>query len=137
MISAQMNQARLLGGQRYPFGMLRKTLRAVETVIGKQTYEVSIGFVSPQTIRRANRTYRGKDKVTDVLSFALDDVSGELLLCYEQASRQAKQIGHSTRNELTFLIIHGILHLMGYDHERPSQAKKMFAIQKAIKKFVC
>lgn len=132
MIKAQINQSRLSGGQRYPAPLLLKTVRAVDAVIGKRTYDVSIGFVSPQIMRRTNRIYRGKDQVTDVLSFALDERSGELLLCYERASRQAKEIGHSTRSELTFLIIHGILHLFGYDHERPAEAKKMFALQDKI-----
>ena len=100
--------------------------------MGKRSYEVSIAFVSPQTIRRANRLYRAKDRVTDVLSFQLTVQEGELLLCYEQAKVQAKEIGHSVRDELTFLIIHGMLHLFGHDHERAGDAKKMFALQKKV-----
>ncbi|MBM5790011.1 rRNA maturation RNase YbeY [Candidatus Parcubacteria bacterium] len=132
MIRVELNQARLQGGQRYPARLLSRLLRAVGGQMGKREYDVSIAFVSPLEIRRANRMYRGKDSVTDVLSFALDDGTGELLLCYEQARRQAREVGHSAREEVSFLIVHGLLHLFGYDHERPSDARKMFAMQERI-----
>lgn len=87
-------------------------------------------------MRQLNRTWRGKDKVTDVLSFKLDEgpLKGEILLSYEQAARQAKQMNHSTQDELCFLIVHGVLHLWGYDHEDPKDAKKMFPLQEKILK---
>lgn len=132
MIRAQLNQSRLKGGQHYPVRLLSRVLRAVERQVGKREYALSVAFVAPSVIRRANQIYRGKDHVTDVLSFALDDRSGELLLCYEQAARQAKQIGHPTRDEITGLLIHGLLHLYGYDHERVSDAARMFGLQEQI-----
>ncbi len=132
MISVQVNQQILRGGQRYPKERLARVLREVERVVGRRSYEISIAFVSPRQMRLANRRYRGKDRVTDVLSFALTEQSGELLLSYDQAKKQAKEMPHSVRDEITFLIVHGILHLFGHDHERAKDAKKMFALQEKI-----
>lgn len=97
---------------------------------------VSIGFVTDPQMRKLNRTWRGKDRVTDVLSFVLDEglLKGEIVLSYRQAVRQAQEMGHSTRDELLFLIVHGVLHLWGYDHEVPQDAKKMFSLQEQILK---
>ncbi|MBI5370048.1 rRNA maturation RNase YbeY [Candidatus Uhrbacteria bacterium] len=132
MIQAEMNQALLRGGQHYPASRLRQALRFVERVVGKRTYAVSIAFVSPSAMRQANRRYRKKDRVTDVLSFSLSDHLGELLICYSQAKRQAREMGHSIRDEITFLLVHGLLHLFGHDHERSTQAKRMFNLQEKI-----
>lgn len=97
---------------------------------------VSIGFASASQMRKLNHAWRGKDRVTDVLSFGLDEGSlkGEIVLCYEQAVVQAREMDHSTRDELLFLLVHGILHLWGYDHEVQRDAKKMFPIQEKILK---
>ncbi len=97
---------------------------------------VSIGFVTDLQMRNLNRTWRGKDRVTDILSFTLDEepLKGEIVLSYKQAVRQAKEMGHATRDELFFLIVHGTLHLWGYDHEVPQDAKKMFLLQTQILK---
>jgi len=73
-------------------------------------------------IHSLNRQYRGKDKPTDVLSFPLADelhpfLLGDVVISVETATRQAQRRGHSLREELQILLIHGILHLLGYDHE--------------------
>lgn len=137
MIQAELNQSRLRGRQRLPAKRVAKVLEACAKglkVRGDVT--ISIGFVSSQQMRRLNREWRGKDNVTDVLSFELVEgsVKGELVLSYEQAQRQAKSMHHFVTDELCFLIVHGILHLWGYDHERPVDAKKMFAMQEKILK---
>ncbi len=87
-------------------------------------------------MRKLNGVWRGKDRVTDVLSFAFEEgpVKGEIVLSYAQAVIQAKRMGHSTRDELFFLIVHGLLHLWGHDHETPKDAKKMFPLQERILK---
>ncbi len=132
MICVQINQTILRGGQCYSKKRLAGVLRATERCLGKRFFDVSIAFVSPKVIRRANRLYRGKNRVTDVLSFKLTPRSGELLLCYGQASLQAKERKHPIRDEITFLIVHGLLHLFGFDHERERDAKKMFRLQEKI-----
>ncbi|MCK5181854.1 MAG: rRNA maturation RNase YbeY [Dehalococcoidia bacterium] len=104
-------------------------------------YEVSLVFTDSETVRQLNRDYRGVDKPTDVLafymlpqkkadsSFALppDGVTrlGEVIISYPQAAEQAKEQGHSPERELALLIIHGILHLLDYDHEKPEEESEM------------
>jgi len=104
-------------------------------------YEVSLVFTDPETVKQLNRDYRGVDEPTDVLafymlpqkeadsSFALppDGVTrlGEVIISYPQAVAQAREQGHSPERELALLVIHGILHLLGYDHEEPEAESKM------------
>lgn len=135
-IAVEINQEKLRGGQKLPRTVLDRVLRVVDRMVTfRKDTTVSVAFVSEREIRRLNKTYRGKDQVTDVLSFSLDravDPSGEILICYEQAVRQAKEMGHSTRDEVVFLLVHGLLHIFGFDHERPVDAKKMFPLQEKI-----
>jgi probable rRNA maturation factor len=79
--------------------------------------EVSIVLVSPQKIRTINKKYRKVDVATDVLSFAHDDILGELAICPQVVKKDAKQAGVSVEREMAWVVIHGILHLLGYDHE--------------------
>jgi len=104
-------------------------------------YEISLVFTDSETVKQLNRDYRGVDEPTDVLafymlpqkgadsSFALppDGVTrlGEVIISYPQAAEQAREQGHSPERELALLIIHGILHLLGYDHEEPEEQSKM------------
>lgn len=134
MIRVEMNQSRLRGGQRLPKSVLDKTLRSVSKALGGPKSVISVAFISSAQMRKLNRTCRRKDKVTDVLSFELDEgpLKGEVLISYEQAKRQAKEAGHSTRDEIVFLLVHGILHVFGYDHIKPSDKKKMFPLQEKI-----
>ena len=104
-------------------------------------YEVSLVFTDSEAVRQLNRDYRGVDKPTDVLafymlpqkkadsSFALppDGVTrlGEVIISYPQAAEQAKEQGHSPERELVLLIIHGILHLLDYDHEESEEESEM------------
>jgi len=85
---------------------------------------VNIALVSDRTMRRLNRRYRGVDKITDVLSFpAAPDhprsgaFLGDLAIATGLAGRQARRLGHSTAKELRILALHGLLHLLGYDHQ--------------------
>jgi probable rRNA maturation factor len=104
-------------------------------------YEVSLVFTDSETVKQLNRDYRGVDEPTDVLafymlpqkgsdsSFALppDGVTrlGEVIISYPQAVEQAREQGHETEKELALLVIHGILHLLGYDHEEAKEEIKM------------
>jgi len=110
-------------------------------------YEVSLVFTDSETVRRLNRDYRGVDEPTDVLAFYMlpqeagknsffalpaDGVTrlGEVIISYPQAVEQAEEQGHSVERELALLIIHGILHLLGYDHEEPEDESEMSAREK-------
>lgn len=96
-------------------------------------YEVSLVLTDSETVRRLNRHYRGMDETTDVLAFYMltqkgvdsfftpppDGIThlGEVIISCPQAAAQAREQGHSLERELTLLIVHGILHLLGYNHE--------------------
>jgi probable rRNA maturation factor len=83
--------------------------------------EVSVLLTKDEAIRTLNRTYRGKDKATDVLSFPAAEtavgIAGDLVISLETALRQAGERGHSLETEIRVLLLHGLLHLAGYDHE--------------------
>lgn len=84
---------------------------------------ISIALVSEIEIKNLNKVYRHKNKVTDVLSFNIDSVEilGEIVICLAQAKKQALEHKHSLKAELQLLTVHGILHLLGYDHELSEQ----------------
>lgn len=79
--------------------------------------ELSIVLVKGAEIKRLNKKYRKKDQTTDVLSFEGDKELGEIVICLEEVKKNAKEIGSTFKKELIFVLIHGILHLSGYDHE--------------------
>ena len=95
--------------------------------------------MTDREIHALNRQYRGKDKPTDVLSFPLADtlqpaLLGDVIISLETAARQAQRRGHSLREELQTLLIHGILHLLGYDHEiSRSEAMRMHRKEREVK----
>jgi probable rRNA maturation factor len=80
---------------------------------------VTVALVSDRAIRTLNRIYRGKDYATDVLSFPADETStlGDVVIAAGVARRQARQAGHPLQTEIRVLALHGLLHLLGYDHE--------------------
>lgn len=102
----------------------------------------SIVFVGSDRIQEINRVYRGKDSVTDVISFAFEETQdfvcpefrflGEIYICIPRMEEQARDYGHSERRELSFLVVHGILHLLGYDHMKLEEEKIMFSRQEEI-----
>ena len=115
--------------------------RVIKTEGIMPPYEVSLVFADSEMVQQLNRDYRGVDRPTDVLAFymlpqkeagsffalPLDGVLrlGEVIISYPQAVEQATEQGHSVERELALLIVHGILHLLGYDHEQPEEEKRM------------
>ena len=102
----------------------------------------SIIFVNLEEIHKLNKEYRGIDRPTDVISFALEDsddfevdglrVLGDIYICIDRMKEQAKEYGHSQMRELSFLTCHGLLHLLGYDHMEKEEEKIMFGKQDKI-----
>ena len=106
-----------------------------------ENVEFNIIFVDINKIHEINKTYRGIDRPTDVISFALEDnmdieldhrLLGDIYICLERAHEQAIEYNHSYLRELSFLMIHGLLHLLGYDHMKPEEEKIMFSKQEDI-----
>jgi len=123
-------------------GWVKKIVRQVLKAEGvAPPYEVSLVFTDSETVKQLNRDYRGVDEPTDVLAFCMllqkeadssfalppDGVTrlGEVIISYPQAVEQAKEQGHPPEREMALLVIHGILHLLGYDHEEPEEESKM------------
>lgn len=127
---------------------LNRVLEAAATTEGVAgEAEVSLTLVDDAAIRELNRTYRGVDAPTDVLSFALEETApeepgytdpgedrllGDIIISVPTAVRQAGEYGHSLARELAFLAVHGFLHLLGYDHATAAGAADMEARQEAI-----
>jgi probable rRNA maturation factor len=108
--------------------------------------QLSVTFVDDGRIRELNAQWRGKDRPTDVLSFPMIEPAeleapgpsgiprmlGDIVVSLEMASRQASEYGHSVEREIGFLLVHGLLHLLGEDHETPEQDESMRARQREI-----
>ena len=90
-------------------------------------YELSLVFVSPKKIQELNRIYRNINKPTDILSFPLSKTSGEIFICKSAARKEAVKFDRAYENFLTFLFIHGLVHLKGYDHgDKMEKIEKKF-----------
>jgi len=88
--------------------------------------EISITFVGNSKIKELNKTYRDKDEVTDVLSFPIDEeLLGEVIISLPRALEQAEDYGHSLRREVGFLMVHGLLHILGYNHKSDADKAEM------------
>lgn len=103
--------------------------------------EVEINFIGDKKMTKLNGQYRGKNYPTDVLSFAWGEDNsfqsvflGQIYICHQQIKRQAKEHKISYESELSRMLIHGLLHLVGHDHIKPGEAKKMFALQEGAVK---
>lgn len=118
-----------------------------------ENYELSITLVDNKKIQEINRDYRSIDQVTDVISFAIEDnddeefwdffeeedfpiprLLGDIFISIDRTKEQAKDYGHSFERELGFLVVHGFLHLNGFDHQTEAEEKEMFALQEKILK---
>ena len=109
--------------------------RRVQRLLGLEG-EVSILLTSGEEIRRLNRQFRKKDKVTDVLSFPASarGCAGDIAIALPVAAAQARRYGHGLREEVELLLLHGLLHLRGYDHERDNgrMARKEERLRKLL-----
>ncbi len=111
---------------RFTVARLRGFARQLaDEVAGGRPFTICV--VSDAAMRRFNRRFRGLNRATDVLSFedGVDGRAGDLLVSAETARRQARRLGHSLDEELEILALHGLLHLLGYDHQRRAEAQRM------------
>ena len=99
-------------------------------------------IINDDSIHKINKEYRNIDRPTDVISFALEDnkqievpnirVLGDIYISYDMAIKQANDYNHSLQREMCFLMVHGLLHLLGYDHREKDEEKVMFNLQKEL-----
>ncbi len=99
-----------------------------------QNYNLSVAFLSPLKMRKINTEYRGKTYVANVLSFPYTKQSGEIFLCMSKIKKEAPDFGMDEKNFLTYLVIHGMLHLKGMDHgstmdKAEEKFKKIFGVK--------
>lgn len=101
--------------------------------------ELEVVIVGDKEMKKINNSSRGKNKITDVLSFAWREdsvvgskVLGEIYICYPQIKRQSKVWEVTEREEFARMLVHGLLHLVGYDHDEEKKSKKMFSLQEKI-----
>ena len=117
----------------------------VAELYGLKNAEVSVTLTDDEHIHKLNREYRGVDRPTDVLSFALTEsdeptveggpeteILGDLILSVERVVAQAEEYGHSLKREAAFLTVHGMLHLLGYDHIKDEDREEMEAEQRTV-----
>lgn len=135
--------------------LLKRILQEAAAMEGIQEGEVALTFVDNEQIHELNREYRGIDRPTDVLSFALNesveeeldilyeiedeqeldemnDLLGDIIISTERAKEQAEEYGHSLEREIGFLFVHGFLHLLGYDHQDEPSERVMMDKQEAV-----
>jgi|APFre7841882654_1041346.scaffolds.fasta_scaffold220112_1 rRNA maturation RNase YbeY len=117
--------------------------RRLLSALDETESELTVSLVDDAEVRRLNRDYRGKDRPTDVLAFAMregvrvagdEPVLGDVVISLDSAACQARRHGLSVADEVRTLLIHGVLHLLGYDHERsPAAARRMKAMERRLR----
>ncbi len=129
-------------GYKSDYSYLDSVIKRVMTHENITKASFSIVFVGNEKIQELNKNYRGIDRVTDVISFAFEDnmdfkfddlrILGEIYICIPRMIEQAKEYGHSETRELAFLTVHGLLHLLGYDHMTKEDEEVMFKVQEEV-----
>jgi len=133
------------GAPRFDRRLLARRARKLLAALGMPRAELSLALVSDDAIAQLNEAHRSKRGPTDVLSYSLlegahaarrGELLGDVVIAVGVAARQAREVGHSLNEELLRLLIHGVLHLLGYDHEVARDAKRMQAKERALRKAV-
>jgi probable rRNA maturation factor len=148
-VQVRVSQSDLPTQSRLPLGFLRRVARLAVSQGNPsgQTgpVEISLILTGDRRVQELNRDYRGQDRPTDVLSFSLWEgqvppppppgqprLLGDVVISLETARRQASEQGHDLCREVAWLISHGVLHLLGYDHPDPKSRKSMQAIEEQV-----
>ncbi len=139
-----MNEFKIVDeyGCNFDYSYLDKIINKALEMEGVDSSIFSIVFIDDEKMHELNKTYRGIDRTTDVLSFAFEDNNklcynirqlGEIFVSIPRMQQQAKEYGHSEVRELSFLVVHGLLHLLGYDHTKgEKEEKEMFSKQELV-----
>ncbi|HEX2228054.1 MAG TPA: rRNA maturation RNase YbeY [Candidatus Binatia bacterium] len=132
-------------GKAYSARAVKGTALEILRLLKRENVELSLALVGNSEMRKMNARYRGQDYATDVLSFSAEDnlpgpisLLGDVVISVEKARAQAKERGRSLKDEMTTLLIHGIVHLLGYDHERSARdARVMGKLERKIYRSLC
>ena len=124
---------------------IKKIALTILELVGEKNAELSLALIGSVEMKKLNAKYRKKDYPTDVLSFPIEGIVpketrllGDVVVSVEKAAEQAKARGYSPEQEMVTLLIHGIVHLMGYDHERSArEARAMDRVEKRIYRQLC
>ena len=138
-----MNKFEIIDEYGYKdYKILYKVLKRTLKLEKVKNAEFCVILVDEEKIHSLNRDYRNIDRVTDVISFAFEDndkrvynntrILGEIYICIPRMKQQANEYGHSETREIAFLAVHGLLHLLGYDHMEKDEEKIMFDKQELI-----
>ena len=139
-----MNEFKIVDeyGCNFDYSYLDKIINKTLEMEGVDSSIFSIVFIDDEKMHELNKTYRGIDRTTDVLSFAFEDNNklcynirqlGEIFVSIPRMQQQAKEYGHSESRELSFLVVHGLLHLLGYEHTKgEKEEKEMFSKQELV-----
>ena len=132
-------------GKKLPARKIKKIALTILELVGEKNAELSLVLIGNLEMKKLNARYRKKDYTTDVLSFPVEGIVlketrllGDVVVSVEKAAEQARAHGHSSEQELVTLLIHGIVHLIGYDHERSArEARAMRRVEKRIYRQLC
>lgn len=132
-------------GRKVPTQKIKSKAIRILKLLKENQSELSLALVGNREIRKLNSQYRNKNEPTDVLSFPLEEefpkgkkLLGDVVISVEQAEKQAKEGMKTIEKEIEILLIHGILHLLGYDHEAsPKEARQMHRMEKRIEWALC
>ena len=140
-----MNEVELINNFNEEIEELKEVRKFIDFALSKLELEnviFNVIIINNEEIHKINKEYRGIDRPTDVISFALEDddtfiktdkrILGDIYISMDKAREQATEYGHSLLRELCFLTIHGMLHLLGYDHMEKEEEKVMFELQERI-----
>jgi probable rRNA maturation factor len=132
------------GGKKFPHRQLKKIALNVLEIVAQDQAELCLALVGNAEIQKLNAKFRQKDYATDVLSFPGEELPagvkllGDVVISVEKAKEQAKETRRTLDEEMTTLLIHGIVHLLGYDHERsPKAARTMGRLEEKIYRALC
>jgi probable rRNA maturation factor len=137
--------ARRGAGKKFRSGQYKRIASAILELLGRDKIELSLALVGDAEMQRLNAKYRQRNYPTDVLSFAADKnlpietrLLGDVIISVEKAAQQAKERRRTLDEEMITLLIHGIVHLLGYDHERSAKdARVMGRLEKKIHRQLC
>ena len=133
------------GGKKVSVRKVKTLATKILQVLDKAELELSIALIGNAEMRKLNAEFRNKDYATDVLSFPIEDkwpgtahLAGDVIISVDKARQQARERQRSLDEEMTMLLIHGVLHLLGYDHERSAKdARTMQRLEKKIYRALC